>query len=180
MLHCSTFRLPVLQSAICSFDESRWHEMCTSGTKSVLLYVSHQHSTHYGTQQTVVIVDVALAEIGVDRLSLQFCLLVRSRERRHSSFHGRDLGHTSGVQKGSAAYRNEIVNGDSKPSVRIGKGNLRLEAEHGNTLFSAAIEGREKEKEERIPSVSWIGFSASNRVILFFEKKPMLFVTTAR
>lgn len=180
MLHCSTFRLPEMQSAICSFDESRWHEMCTSGTKSVLLYASQQHSARYGTQQTVVIVDVALAEIGVDWLSLQFLLLVRSRKRRHSSLHCRDLGHTSGVQKGPATCRNEIVHGDSKPSVRIGKSNLRLGEERGNTLFSAAIEEREKEKEERVPSVSWICFSASNRVILLFEKKPILCVTTVR
>ena len=98
--------------------------MCTSGTKSVLLYASHMLPGQYSTQKPIIVINVALAQKCVYHLLLQILLSLIPIRHANLPFHDRHFGCLGCVEAGSAIRCNLVVGYNSIPEIGIGKRDL--------------------------------------------------------
>lgn len=98
--------------------------MCTSGTKSVLLYASHLLPVQYSTQKPIIVINVVLAQKCVYHLLLQILLSLIPIHHANLPFHDRHFGCLGCVEAGSAIRGNLVVGYNSVPEIGIGKRDL--------------------------------------------------------
>ena len=98
--------------------------MCTSGTKSVLLYASHLLPVQYSTKKPIIVINVAFAQKCVYHLLLQILLSLILIHHANLPFHNRHFGCLGCVETGSAIRRNLVVGDNAVPEIGIGKRDL--------------------------------------------------------